>query len=81
MGPGLVFDMPKKNISDFTCDDDDNRKQNRKKKKSPDQNLRSTKNLKIRGVLQSQKYKEDLGHFLRVINFAEMMAPDAEFEG
>ena len=25
--------------------------------------------------------KEDLGHFLRVINFAEMMAPDAEFEG
>ena len=25
--------------------------------------------------------KEDLGHFLRVINFAEMMTPDAEFEG
>ena len=25
--------------------------------------------------------KEDLGYFLRVINFAEMVTPDAEFEG
>ena len=25
--------------------------------------------------------KEDLGYFLRVMNFAEMMTPDAEFDG
>jgi hypothetical protein len=40
-----------------------------------------TGNAECRMQMQISDIKEDLGHFLRVINFAEMMAPDAEFEG